>query len=75
MGKRVITVILLTLGIGFLLGWLFPVEGPVDYVYDNYVNQKVASKNCPAQKQPEKFTEEELDYINEMLEELVLEKE
>lgn len=74
MGKKVITVILLTLIIGFLLGWLFPVEGPVDYVYDNYVNQKVASKNCPVQP-PEKFTEEELDYINEMLEELALEKE
>ena len=71
MGKKVIIFTLLILGIGFLLGWIFPVEGPVDYVYDNYVNQKVASKNCPAQKPPEKFTEEELDYINEMLEEFL----
>lgn len=74
MAKKVIIFTLLILGIGFLLGWLFPVEGPVDHVYDNYVNQRVASKNCPAQEPPEKFTEEELDYINEMLEEF-LEKE
>ena len=72
--KKVITIVLFTLIIGFLLGWLFPVEGPVDYVYDNYVHQKVASKNCPMRK-PERFTQEELDYINEMLEELALGEE
>ena len=29
----------------FILGWLFPVEGPYDYVYDNYASQ-------PANKRP-----------------------
>lgn len=29
----------------FLLGWLFPVEGPYDYLYDEYASQ-------PAHKQP-----------------------
>lgn len=36
----------------FLLGWLFPVEGPIDYVYDNWVDSqpKAAVKNGPAIK-------------------------
>lgn len=43
-------VILIFIGIilaGFLLGWLFPVEGPFDYVYDDYASQ-------PAHKSPTK---------------------
>lgn len=35
----------------FLLGWLFPVEGPVDYVYDKYAKNpaiKRPNKCCPA---------------------------
>lgn len=23
----------------FLLGWIYPVEGPIDYLYDNYASQ------------------------------------
>lgn len=33
--------------IGFVLGWIFPVEGPIDYVYDDYASQ-------PAHKSPKK---------------------
>ena len=25
--------------LGFFLGWVFPVEGPIDYDYDNYASQ------------------------------------
>ena len=35
--------------LGFLLGWLFPVEGPFDYLYDNYASQ-------PAHKHPQKYS-------------------
>jgi hypothetical protein len=31
----------------FLLGWIFPIEGPIDYVYDDYASQ-------PAHKSPTK---------------------
>ena len=40
--------IILGLGIAlifFILGWLFPVEGPLDYLYDDYAKQ-------PAHKHP-----------------------
>lgn len=55
----------------FLLGWLFPIEGPVDYVYDDYKAHKVASKNCSSQVAKKDLTEEELDYIEETLKELL----
>lgn len=39
----------------FLVGWLFPVEGPFDYVYDEYASQpahrhptKIAPKQPPS---------------------------
>ena len=37
--------IIIMLIIAFGLGWIFPVEGPLDYVYDNYASQ-------PAHKRP-----------------------
>ena len=40
--------IIVVLGIAilfFVLGWVFPVEGPIDYVYDDYASQ-------PAHKSP-----------------------
>ena len=40
-------IIVLCLVIAFSLGWLFPVEGPFDYVYDDYASQ-------PAQRRPSK---------------------
>lgn len=35
----------------FLLGWLFPVEGPLDWTYDKFASQPAVhrpSKCCPA---------------------------
>ena len=29
---------------GILLGWIWPVEGPIDYVYDDYVGNKTIKK-------------------------------
>ena len=68
--KNFIFIVLGFLVIGFILGWLFPVEGPVDYIYDNYRDTR-ATKLGPPQKEPIKFSEEELDYLNEMLIELI----
>ena len=45
--KQFIIVLEILIGmglLGFLLGWLFPVEGPYDYVYDEYASQH-AHKN------------------------------
>lgn len=49
-------IIVLCLVIAFSLGWLFPVEGPFDYVYDDYASQPAhnrPSKCCasPVEKQ------------------------
>ena len=33
--------------LGFILGWIFPIEGPIDYVYDDYASQ-------PAHRSPKK---------------------
>ena len=44
-------VIILIIVIVFLLGWLFPVEGPFDYVYDKYAKQPAIhrpTKGIPA---------------------------
>ena len=38
---------LLIVALGFFLGWIFPVEGPLDYLYDDYASQ-------PAHKNPTK---------------------
>lgn len=35
--------------LGFVLGWLFPVEGPYDYIYDEAVKKKSPCVNAPAQ--------------------------
>lgn len=67
--QRVVLLIAVLLIVGFILGWIFPVEGPIDYIYDNYKVNKCSIKNCPPQK-VQKFTDEELDYIMEMIEEI-----
>lgn len=36
--------------VGFILGWVFPVEGPIDYVYDNAVKKKVPERVAPVEK-------------------------
>ena len=35
----IVEIVLFILVLGGLLGWLFPVEGPFDYLYDNYASQ------------------------------------
>lgn len=36
--------------LGFILGWLFPVEGPYDYIYDEAVKEKRPSTNVPSKE-------------------------
>lgn len=43
--KEIFWVCLICIIIAFLLGWIFPVEGPIDYVYDRYAS-------TPAHKRP-----------------------
>lgn len=45
---------------GFIVGWLFPVEGPFDYVYDNYANRPAINrphkgKPAPAPKKTQVY--------------------
>ena len=55
--------ILITIGViicSFILGWIFPVEGPIDYVYDNYATRPAIhrpSKCCAAPLPAPKKTE------------------
>lgn len=65
--KDVILFTLTTIACGFFLGWLFPVEGPVDYVYDNYKARRCPVKAAPRQPEEKKLTQEELDFIYELL--------
>ena len=42
---------ILVLVVGIFLGWVCPIEGPIDYLYDNYASQpaiKRPSKGVPA---------------------------
>ena len=64
--RKHLLLVIIVIIIGFLLGWLFPVEGPVDYIYDNYKAQKCAVKNGPLIKEKPELTEEELDFIEEL---------
>lgn len=32
--------LIILIAVSFSLGWLFPVEGPIDYIYDEHVGQK-----------------------------------
>lgn len=62
---KYVLLILLIITVGFLLGWLFPVEGPIDYVYDNYKAQKYAVKNGPLiiESPQEELNFEEEEYL------------
>lgn len=53
--------ILLAVFIGFFAGWIFPVEGPVDYVYDDYVGQKTIKKPVVAAPMPKKEYKYDID--------------
>lgn len=50
---------------GFIFGWLFPIEGPIDYVYDEAVKKK-----APVKAAPKSIKEVQIDLNNE--EELVI---
>jgi hypothetical protein len=44
--------------LGFIAGWLFPVEGPIDYKYDEMVGNKTIKKpvvNAPLPKEEYKW--------------------
>lgn len=45
----------------FIAGWIFPVEGPIDFIYDNHV-KKSPSKSAPAIKDTkiEELTDEDI---------------
>lgn len=51
--------------LGFLFGWIFPVEGPIDYMYDEYASQP-AHRHPPTA--PLKSTQFIID-INDLSEE------
>lgn len=55
--------ILIGIAIGLILGWIFPVEGPIDYIYDEQV-KKTPSKSVAAPNIVE-YIEEELPYMFE----------
>lgn len=41
-GKDIVDIIvfmIVLLIVGFFIGWLFPVEGPIDYIYDEAVKR------------------------------------
>lgn len=46
--KSIIQVIAIGALIGFFFGWLNPIEGPYDYLYDRYASQ-------PAHKHPAEY--------------------
>ena len=48
-------ILFLIILLGFILGWIFPIEGPLDWVYDDYEAQhtkKVPQKAAPPKKIP-----------------------
>lgn len=63
--KKYVCLLLLVVILGFLLGWIFPVEGPIDYVYDNYKAQRCATKNSPLVIEVKGLSEDELNFIEE----------
>ena len=45
---------------GILLGWVWPVEGPIDYIYDEHVGNK--TMKAPVVNAPAPSTKEKLIY-------------
>lgn len=64
--KYIVYIILIIL-ISFLLGWLFPVEGPLDWVYDDMVYPKKCPSRAapPIKKEPVKIDFEDFDFQRE----------
>lgn len=62
-------VIFMLIFCGFILGWIFPVEGPYDSDYDELVGQRTMKKpviNVPVQKSDFKY-EADVEDIKEVL--------
>lgn len=56
----VVLSIIVTLFLGIFIGWVCPIEGPIDYVYDNYASQPALKRPhrgvpAPAPKKTEIF--------------------
>lgn len=66
--EHFLLIVFVVITVGFLLGWLFPVEGPIDYIYDNYKIKKCATKLCPPSINVDELSEDELDFIRESIE-------
>ena len=32
--------LIILISLGFILGWIFPIEGPMDYIYDESIGNK-----------------------------------
>ena len=49
-------IVTISLLIGFLVGWINPVEGPIDFIYDNYASQPAHRRpSVSAPLQPKQF--------------------
>lgn len=62
------------LAIGFLIGWLFPVEGPYDEQYEKYEEQKAIRKSSVVNVAAPQKTKKLIINLED-LEELISEKQ
>ena len=53
--KDIISVIFIGCLAGFILGWIFPVEGPIDHVYDDYVGNTTIKKPVIGAPKPKAY--------------------
>ena len=71
---RYIIIGLVIIFFGFFLGWVFPMEGPIDYVYDDYVGNKTIKKpvvNIPTQKTKKLIYGVDIPDVNDVKEVLI----
>lgn len=53
---------LFTFSLGLILGWLNPIEGPLDWTYDAYASQPAHYKGPHRAAPPIKQEKEEIDF-------------
>lgn len=71
---RYIIISLVIILFGFFLGWVFPMEGPIDYVYDDYVGNKTIKKpvvNIPTQETKKLIYGVDIPDVNDVKEVLI----
>lgn len=71
---RYIIIGLVIILFGFFLGWVFPMEGPIDYVYDDYVGNKTIKKpvvNIPTQETKKLIYGVDIPDVNDVKEVLI----